>query len=321
VSNVQNTSISLEWKSPLQANGVLLNYNIYYNNTRNSIDKNFLQFKLPNLKSFTRYEISVEVCNARACSENNTIHVKTKIGFPGKVGEPHKNVENGKNFGWERPEESGGCVDYYEMKQDIEHKKKKTETSERIIIDNNYTPTINCQDGDIYKFYVRAVNVDYISDLEECKQYKDIRDIESLPSTIVKYYGEWSEPKLESCGDSQTEIWYSLRVCAIICGLVLIIVLIIITFNRMKNLKPKIPSGLIDITSEDITKKGNTAHEGKIAEDEQNMDEIEFPTKKKCVSVSSDDSGISTRQNSEVSHEDEINELEAIIKVCTNIKL
>lgn len=169
-NEIKNTSVLLRWNAPENMNGVLNNYEVWYNENRKEVydflGKQNVSFLLTDLTSFTDYEIVVRACsNCCNCSESsNSVKIRTDIGTPGMVVVASPLFDEGKrsvDIRWKPPSPKAGPVDFYEVKLDMT-------TDNYTIITRLLSPgCIQNFDMDIdgtgvqkeSKIYVRAVNV------------------------------------------------------------------------------------------------------------------------------------------------------------------
>lgn len=123
-TEVKNTSVLLRWNAPDNLNGVLKNYEVWYNQHRrdvyeDTLGKTNFTFRLENLDSFTTYQIVVRACsNCCNCSGNsNSVTIRTDIGTPGMLDTQQVNDGPRKRvlFTWVPPVMKAGNVDYYEV--------------------------------------------------------------------------------------------------------------------------------------------------------------------------------------------------------------
>lgn len=171
--DVRNTSMMLEWQVPEYINGVLMYYEVFYNqhsikihdvkNDTNKEPYEVMRYHLQNLTSYTQYELVVKACT-RYCSENSDKDLRTTgVGIPGNTMQPITKVNDSfVEISWQEPLFRGGHIEYYELK--TIRKRKDYLIEEKITkicgIHTTCRRAPLCADGsEIYEFYVRPVNV------------------------------------------------------------------------------------------------------------------------------------------------------------------
>ena len=81
VSVVSARSLNVSWQEPLQPNGNILNYTLLLDS-----DPVFsglqLQYTLNDLQPFTQYEISIQACTTKGCSESSRVYQTTPEAPP-----------------------------------------------------------------------------------------------------------------------------------------------------------------------------------------------------------------------------------------------
>lgn len=171
-SEVKNTSVLLRWDAPENMNGVLKNYEIWYNQHYEVVYDDFkagktnFTYRLEKLESFTEYRIVVRACsNCCNCSiPSNAVKIRTDIGTPGIVDTQQYNNEPKKRvkFKWTAPVLRAGNVDYYEVK--IQNSASNTTTLRRtqsegcILNVGKSTETMGVEEQK-WQVQVRAVNI------------------------------------------------------------------------------------------------------------------------------------------------------------------
>lgn len=171
--DVKNTSVQLSWEAPEHMNGVLKNYEVWYNGSHKAVDghhgQKTINYTLENLTSFSFYEVVVLACSACCnCSESsNTITFRTEIGKPG-VSLNNLTVNdaplNRMVISWIPPNIRAGNLDFYEVK--IRYAAQNRTMLTRIVEPKCFVPINSPSDlqdlqpgqGD-YRIFVRAVNV------------------------------------------------------------------------------------------------------------------------------------------------------------------
>lgn len=175
VNEIKNTSALLSWNAPEFMNGVLNNYEIWYNEHRREfyqgiMGKTNLTFRLEGLASFTDYTILVRACsNCCNCSENsNAVRIKTAIGVPGAVN--LQSIYDGPNskvqLEWDRPPMAAGPIDFYEVRTTERDKHGETTTRMARTLQTQCDILLKCDSNLEMKFEVRAVNVGWSAHLK-----------------------------------------------------------------------------------------------------------------------------------------------------------
>lgn len=80
VNSVTNSSITVTWKPPLDANGYLRNYFVYINNNKTDTRTNETMYTFDNLQLDTVYNISVSACTLECSVKSTPLPVRTKTG-------------------------------------------------------------------------------------------------------------------------------------------------------------------------------------------------------------------------------------------------
>nr|XP_023020185.1 cytokine receptor-like [Leptinotarsa decemlineata] len=118
IYNVTNSSISLKWSPPLEKNGILKYYRIYYRNETQDVDKDMYNYTLTGLKSYENYSISMQACTTE-CSEKSPKQYKmTRMWLPGVIDRPNVIFQNDTvtTIGWKKPDPPRGEINYYQVK-------------------------------------------------------------------------------------------------------------------------------------------------------------------------------------------------------------
>ncbi|XP_076379609.1 cytokine receptor domeless isoform X2 [Megalopta genalis] len=175
VFNVTNTTMFITWKPPDAMNGVLRYYEVKFNGCERKVDE-ANHIKLENLKVHTNYSISVAACTVDCSQASPIIYEVTKIGVPGKVGVPNVRFINSSQVAvkWNKPDNSAGYLDYYQISTRDGDIKNSTKTEAHLSIPD--CKTVGREQ--LYEFRVRAVNI--------------APDNEHLS-------GEWSDPGDGNC--------------------------------------------------------------------------------------------------------------------------
>lgn len=116
VTDVTNTSITVEWQPPAAMNGILNYYLVYYNEKWMNVEKD-RKAVIPYLESHKEYNITVSACTVRCSNRSVPITRKTDIGVPGRIEVPVVRFVNHSqvNIAWKPPKDAGGHLDYYEV--------------------------------------------------------------------------------------------------------------------------------------------------------------------------------------------------------------
>lgn len=186
--DVTNTSVVLSWDRPLQANGVLARYKIYFNEREmkyeGALTNDSIEFRLNGLKSFQEYDLLVKACTIECSNVSNAIKFKTAVGVPSIIWQPNKIDLNGQNIvRWHEPDIRAGLLQFYELRIEIKLM-HDTKMHERIIRINGTQCTLAigvCQTEELH-FSVRAVNVinSVHADQEIIKHHVQQRDASNL---------------------------------------------------------------------------------------------------------------------------------------------
>lgn len=160
--DVTNTSVTLYWDPPEHINGVLIKYNVWFNEKSINVEKRDgkMEYRLRNLTSFMEYEIVVLACTV-ACSErSNSIKIKTEVGVPGEMVQAKILDAAGIKIQWEAPKMRAGLLQYYELTAKISGEIGVFERTVKINSTECTMQMETCLRGsDKYEFFVRAVNV------------------------------------------------------------------------------------------------------------------------------------------------------------------
>lgn len=88
--DIRNTSVNLFWDPPEHFNGVLMDYQVWYNGdhnittaSRNASEK--MNYHLTGLKPFITYKLLVKACTSKCSNSSNNVIIKTKVGDAGKI--------------------------------------------------------------------------------------------------------------------------------------------------------------------------------------------------------------------------------------------
>jgi len=110
------TSLVLEWKPPLEPNGVILEYRVYLNNSIEfrGIDNTYT---VRRLNPFTTYALQLEVCNSAGCSRGMEQNAITAEIIPVGQQAPELRVLSGNaiQLTWEPPEIPNGIIIQYDI--------------------------------------------------------------------------------------------------------------------------------------------------------------------------------------------------------------
>lgn len=186
--DVTNTSVILTWDRPLQANGFLTKYKIFFNEKESIVHSQLanetIEVHLDGLKSFHEYDVLVKACTVECSNGSNAIKFKTAVGVPSTIWQPNKIDSNGRNIvKWREPEIRAGRLQFYELRVQIKMM-HDPEMQERIIRINGTQCTLAiavCQTEELH-FSVRAVNVinSVHADQEVIKHHIARRDVSNL---------------------------------------------------------------------------------------------------------------------------------------------
>uniref|UniRef100_A0A1B0A054 Fibronectin type-III domain-containing protein n=1 Tax=Glossina pallidipes TaxID=7398 RepID=A0A1B0A054_GLOPL len=113
VTGVTNTSATISWQPPSQPNGHIRKYTIILNTDKYEVDSSVLEYKLPNLTSFTAYKVYVLAHTVNTSMPSNDVHFTTLIGYPSPPG--HATTTNNSIIQWTRPQKPRGHIEFYEV--------------------------------------------------------------------------------------------------------------------------------------------------------------------------------------------------------------
>lgn len=180
IKNILDTSALLEWKKPLELNGVLNKYVVRYSNVTVNVEltgasntpSETMKYELTGLNGFTNYTVVVEAHTVARSEPSNQITFQTHIGHPSKI---ETLSVAGTNYSWRQPDKPAGRVQYYEL---LVTKEGKSESWDKIIKIPSTTCTLRRNICDfyglgLYTFQVRGVNVDHspFADIETRNKY------------------------------------------------------------------------------------------------------------------------------------------------------
>lgn len=290
--DVRNASLMLYWDAPEHANGVLMYYEIAFNNFKIRVNNDKREakemiYQLTNLSSYTDYKIVVAACTIKCSEASNSIEVKTSIGVPGSMQQPSTIDTNNSRIqlGWTEPSILAGKVDYYELRTVI--MKNDVRTYDHITqiagdLKSCQLKYVICSnDSDKYEFSVRAVNVipslhaklpinddsatlfmshiSYNKRTDEpiqCKEENDIIGyIRSNDQFAEHLPGEWSKPLTHWCNYSRHQESYAWIIIISVCAI--LAALTYISCNKikvMKDITVILPDGLEDVTVKELSK-------------------------------------------------------------------
>ena len=108
------TTIRVTWVRPVQANGILTNYNVYQNGSlvNFTLDTNIL---IEELLPFTTYQYFIEACTNAACTESDVTTATTMQSIPEGLEEPSITVisPTGIRLDWLPPQRPNGIITLY----------------------------------------------------------------------------------------------------------------------------------------------------------------------------------------------------------------
>ncbi|XP_058829691.1 cytokine receptor-like isoform X2 [Topomyia yanbarensis] len=170
--DIQNDSVTLHWKAPLQINGGKMNYEVWYNHLHTKVyTENYthdVTYTLRQLEPFTSYKIIVRAYTIGFSNNSNSVDITTEIGKPGTMHQPGSVDLNDTRLSivWQTPERKAGCIEYYELKIKTNVQNEDAATIIRVKGNRCRLTRSICQLGtvdsnrtDKYEFSVRAVNV------------------------------------------------------------------------------------------------------------------------------------------------------------------
>lgn len=208
---INRHSINLTWDRPLEVNGELMTYELWYNDHKININDNSTMnenytFNLEYLEAFTNYTITVRACTSNCSHSSDSLTLRTAVGEPGTMFQPTvRKFENNKILiSWIPPNVKGGNLDYFQLKlipseshvRSAVYKINGRETS-------CYIEGFNC-DQDSFNFVIRGVNVEYWEIADDENLFNRRANCLAYPEPIQgevngHFYGEWSQPAIFYC--------------------------------------------------------------------------------------------------------------------------
>ncbi|KAJ8664784.1 hypothetical protein QAD02_006446 [Eretmocerus hayati] len=232
ISDVTNSTMYIEWKRPVEKNGVINEYEVYYNNVKkivNEIEGSEPNVTLTGLIPHEEYEIRVAACTVKCSEKSEPVYASTKIGVPGEIQSPGFTFVNSSQVKvtWHRPLLSAGNLDYYQIK-DSDGKIQNTTAN------FTYISIPDCKaDGAerLYRFHVRAVNI--------------------APNN-EHLFGNWSDTGESNCYSTgpSYRVWVVIWVIGSICGIAFVFCVaysskrIWMKCKAMQDVEVKLPPGL-----------------------------------------------------------------------------
>ncbi|XP_032296477.1 cytokine receptor [Drosophila virilis] len=127
--NGSSSSVTLAWKPPLKANGLLRDYlgTVYHNNktfhfelrafTEQLVDtEKLIHYELNNLTAYTEYEIVLRARTVLYSEPSNVISFRTAVGVPSPPTLMHvENTQLSTTLEWMAPQRPAGRLEYYEV--------------------------------------------------------------------------------------------------------------------------------------------------------------------------------------------------------------
>ncbi|XP_050436936.1 cytokine receptor-like isoform X2 [Adelges cooleyi] len=224
VTNVTNTSISLQWTVPMYMNGILRYYQVYYYNgdmdirqpeSIDSLDETQhhatvieTKCRLSNLNSYRYYNVAITACTTVCSERSKPIRVQTDVGMPGKVAQPTLTYESSTIIvvSWPKPTRSGGPVNYYQL-DFVVHRSGSNLQNDSGSTASNMLPT-QFQDN-LNRFNYTSYTNTYRLPVSKCDYDKTngpqtfsvaVRAVNLNPHDSENpYYGPWSAPGSTSC--------------------------------------------------------------------------------------------------------------------------
>lgn len=161
VFNIENTTATLEWRQPVDINGVLTKYAVSLNGKETSveIDGPVVTYNVTGLESFANYSAIVVAWTVAKSLPSNAVEFQTRIGNPSRVDGVRS--DDGV-IEWNKPQTKSGHVQYYELQLDYSHKGQTSQPKIHRIPYNKCTLRRRLCDINgfgSYKVKIRAVNV------------------------------------------------------------------------------------------------------------------------------------------------------------------
>ncbi|XP_072030743.1 uncharacterized protein [Amphiura filiformis] len=169
ITSFSATSISLSWSPPVETNGILQEYIVWYSGSNlhretKLIDGNRTSCTLSGLREYHIYTMWIQACTSLCGPFSQTVAVKTYIGVPGKpkLHEPELLAVDKMRLRWDPPDEqSNRPIDhiYYII---MYRPTNTTKWSVRETTSTTLLIEVTCgleSDGVMYDMQVAAVNI------------------------------------------------------------------------------------------------------------------------------------------------------------------
>eukprot|EP00102_Acyrthosiphon_pisum_P024183 XP_016661393.1 PREDICTED: phosphatidylinositol phosphatase PTPRQ isoform X2 [Acyrthosiphon pisum] len=230
VTELTNTTVSLQWSPPKFTNGVVRYYHIHYYlddiiqqqdlidsfdeqqiiNEQHRITVHDTKCRLDHLESYRSYTITITACTT-VCSERSLpIKVRTAVGLPGRVSQPNFFYENSTKIAvsWTKPAKPAGPVDYYELIVAHHSGPTNSQTTNSGSSSPTAVASTLIQENPNNFLYHSNSNVFRVP-VPDCNNEQDkgqqtfsfaVRAVNNNPLDPYRpYYGQWSVPGSVSC--------------------------------------------------------------------------------------------------------------------------
>ncbi|KAG5899472.1 hypothetical protein JTB14_015324 [Gonioctena quinquepunctata] len=238
ISNITNSSLTIEWDPPTECNGVLKYYLINYRNETGTVspdvNKNSKSFNLTNLRSYAKYFISMQACTVQCSQPSEEQLVVTQMWLPGDISRPIVIFQNETvtTIQWEKPDDPRGEINYYQLRFTDNLKDVDVEPVVNVTNAQNYSIKHCGESGKYNTFFVsvRAVNIIY-------GEHKA---------------GPWSEPIQFNCGHYSSLLYIILSVIMIsaVAALFFGFRKIYAWCKVMRDVEVKLPPGLAPVVEQ-----------------------------------------------------------------------
>ncbi|XP_011502285.1 PREDICTED: cytokine receptor [Ceratosolen solmsi marchali] len=228
VHNVTNTTMYLEWKSPVALNGMLRYYVVHYNEHRRVVNE-VPRVELRGLQANRNYSLRVSACTVNCSAESEAVHILTGIGVPGRITPPTVRFVNSSQVRllWMRPQLPAGPLDYFQIKSNDGEIQNTTSLEASLSIPD--CKTVGREK--LYTFQVRAVNI--------------------APNS-EHLFGNWSDAGEGNCFSNgpSYRVWIIIWVIGSICGIAFVFCVgysskrLWLKCKAMQDVEVKLPPGL-----------------------------------------------------------------------------
>lgn len=156
VSNITNSSMTVQWDDPVHMNGVLRYYVVHYNGQSKKVEE-VKSVELTGLLSYQQYSVRVSACTVACSEETIPIEITTDIGVPEQLLPPTVRFVNSSQVRvlWPAPSYAAGPLNFYQIKGVDDELFVTTDLEALLSIPDCKADN----DEKLYRFQVRAVNV------------------------------------------------------------------------------------------------------------------------------------------------------------------